>query len=65
MFTQATLESHSANPLAIDPHEFSARAEVYRRELLAHCYRMVGSVEEADRSPGLVPRFGLPLTMPI
>jgi RNA polymerase sigma-70 factor, ECF subfamily len=28
--------------------EFSARAERHRRELHVHCYRMLGSFEEAE-----------------
>jgi DNA-directed RNA polymerase specialized sigma24 family protein len=32
----------------LDEHAFGTRAEPHRRELHVHCYRLLGSFEEAD-----------------
>jgi RNA polymerase sigma-70 factor, ECF subfamily len=36
------------NLTTIDEHEFGALAEPYRRQLQAHCYRFMGSVQDAE-----------------
>ena len=48
MLTQTSPASPLTNLLDTDQHEFSALTERHRRELQAHCYRMVGSVQEAE-----------------
>ena len=40
----------SVNISTMDQQEFGALAETYSRELRAHCYRMLGSVQEAEET---------------
>jgi hypothetical protein len=47
---------------------FLRDADAYRRELVARCYRMIGSVHEGGISvfmdPAVVAMFGFPATPP-
>ena len=49
MTTDTRLEEPDVNDLAdVDERAFSALAERHRRELHVHCYRMLGSFEDAE-----------------
>ena len=42
------VEPAHSETLRGEPEDFQSVANTYRRELLAHCYRMTGSVHEAE-----------------
>lgn len=50
MQSRTQLSAPPAHPLlgVLDQYEFGALVEPHRRALQAHCYRMVGSVQEAE-----------------
>ena len=45
---QSSASAHPTTLRDLDQQAFSALAEPHRRELQTHCYRMVGSVQEAE-----------------
>ncbi len=48
MLKQSSHSTHSTNLRDLDQQAFSTLAEPHRRELRVHCYRMVGSMQEAE-----------------
>jgi hypothetical protein len=40
--------------------DFTSLTGEFRAELLAHCYRMLGSADEIFLNPGRLAAFGLP-----